>query len=505
MNRPSLILLFAAAVCGACSRSRNPVVERVAFLPFENLTGDPALDWISSAGPTILNDELLGGTAHAVPVQAMALRDAYASGATRLVHGYMEKPRGSNSQGSNSRDSFHFEFMVEDAQTHKALQTLASDGDPLPSLDGLAKQIDPAAHAFSSTNPQAVTAWASGDYEKAVSLDPGFGAAWLSWVRARVSAGDTPKATEIVAQALGQPSLQSPVDRAQLEFLSATLRQDDPGQEQALAALARLMPHDLALLRQLAAREMNARRFSESARYYQAVLQEDPDDIDTWNLLGYAQAFAGDLESALKSFERYGRDPAHAANAQDSAGEAAFLNGKFAEAEKLFLAAHAKSSALLGGVDLLKAAYSHWLQGDLPGADKLFLQYVAFRTEQKDVLVPWRQAVWEYSTGRSDAAIARLSNVTGSIENVARAQLALWKDLSKLPQDPAALKQAYERTPPTGDGIPRVFYAAALAEAGQKDEARKLLAFWPVPGLENDPLLQSFVFPKYLELKRELK
>jgi len=26
-----------------------------------------------------------------------------------------------------------------------------------------------------------------------------------------------------------------------------------------------------------------------------------------------------------------------------------------------------------------------------------------------------------------------------------------------------------------------------------------------LPGVETDPLLQSFVFPKYLELKRELK
>jgi hypothetical protein len=113
--------------------------------------------------------------------------------------------------------------------------------------------------------------------------------------------------------------------------------------------------------------------------------------------------------------------------------------------------------------------------------------------------------VWEYSTGRTDAAMARLSKVTGAAANVAGAQLALWKDPSRLPQDPAALKQAYERTPPTADGIPRVFYAAALARAGQTDEARKLIALWPLPGAESDPLLQSFVFPKYVELKRELK
>jgi hypothetical protein len=160
---------------------------------------------------------------------------------------------------------------------------------------------------------------------------------------------------------------------------------------------------------------------------------------------------------------------------------------------------------LLGGTDLLKAAYSHWLEGDLPGADKVFLQYVAFRSQQKDPLILWRQAAWEYSTGRTDAAMARLSNVTGPAADVANRQLALWKDPSKLPHDPAELKQAYERTPPSADGVPRVLYAAVLSQAGQKDEARKLIALWPLPGSENDALLQSFVFPRYLELKQKLK
>jgi Flp pilus assembly protein TadD len=466
------------------------------LLPFENLSGDAALDWIAAAGPKIVTDQLLGSAANAVPIQAGAMRDAYASGASQVVHGYVEK----------RAQTLHFEFVVEDAQTHKTLKTVTGDGGVVPALDRLAKQIDAGAHAFSSTNPGAVAAWGSGEYENAVSLDPDFGAAWLSWMQARAAAGDAKQALEIAQRALQQPSLRSPVDRVRLELASATLRPDEPARQQALAALARLMPHDWALLGQLASQEMNARRFSEAALLYQSVLRENPDDIESWNQLGYAQAFAGDAESARKSFERYGRDPAHAANALDSQGEALFLNGRFAEAEKSFLEAHAKGSALLGGGDLLKAAYARWLQGDLAGADEHFSQYLAFRNQQKDPLIAWRQAVWEYSTGRTEAAVARLANVsTGPAANLSVAQLALWKDPSKLPRDPAALRQAYERAPPALDGITRVLYAAALAQAGQKDEARKLLALWPLPGAEGDPLLESFLFPKYLELKQELK
>ena len=489
-----------AAACAACSRSRTTGTERVAFLPFENLTGDAALDWISAAGPKIVTDQLLGGAVGAVPIQVAALRDAYAAGANQIVHGYFDH------RGSSANEALHFEFVMEDAQTHKQLQTVAGDGDPLPVFARLAKQIDTGAHDFSTSNPQAVAAWAHGDYERALSLDQDFGAAWLSWAQSRAAAGDKQQASDIVARALRQSSLRSPIDRAQLELVSSSLRQDQPAQQRALSALARLMPHDSGLLRQLAALEMNARHFSEAAQSYQALLREEPDDLDSWNLLAYAQAFMGDADSAQKSIQRYARDPAHAANALDSQGETSFLNGRFPQAEKFFLEAHAKNGAMLGGGDLLKAAYSRWLGGDLAGADQLFSQYLAFRNQQKDPLIPWRQAVWEYSTGRPDAALARLSNVpAGPAQDLARAQVAVWKDTSKVPHDLAGLKQAFERTPPALDGLIRVLYAAALAQAGQKDEARKLIALWPLPGLEGDPLVQSLLFPKYLELKRELK
>ena len=470
-------------------------MERVAFLPFENLSGDQGLDWIAAAGPRIVTDQLLGGAAATIPIQVSAVRDAYATTATKLVHGYFEKRKG----------ALHFEFVVEDAQTHKSLRTVAGDGAALPVFDRLAKDIDAGAHEFSTASGEAVAAWGRGDFETAVRLDPNFGAAWLAWVEARSAAGDAQQASEVVQRALGQPGLKSPVDRARLELESATLRHDDPARQRAIAALAKFMPNDGALLRQLANQEMNARQFSQAAQFYQDVLRLEPGDIESWNLLGYAQAFAGDLEGARKSFERYGSDPTHVANALDSAGEAFFSRGKFAEAEKYFLQAHAKSSALLSGDDLLKAAYSRWLQGDLPGADQLFAQYVAFRSQQKDPVLVWREAVWEYATGRPDAAISRLANVPGSgpLSEIARAQLVLWKDLSKLPSDPARLKQLYERTPPALDGLTRVLYASALVQAGQKDEARKLLELWPLPGLEGDPLLQSLLFPKYLELTRQ--
>ncbi len=42
------------------------------------------------------------------------------------------------------------------------------------------------------------------------------------------------------------------------------------------------------------------------------------------------------------------------------------------------------------------------------GADKLFARYLDFRAKLKDPTIEWQHALWEYSTGRKDQAIARL-------------------------------------------------------------------------------------------------
>src|SRR5262249_11788334 len=152
----------------------------------------------------------------------------------------------------------------------------------------------------------------------------------------------------------------------------------------------------------------------------QELLHRNPEEVFALNLLGYAQTFAGDFDGAQRSFEQYGREPEEEANARDSSGESMFMQGRFAEAEKSFLEAYNKHDARLGGDDLLKAAYARWLQGDLPKADELFGQYRIYRMETNDPVVFWREALWEYSTGRSAQAIARLEAITGPGANLAQ-------------------------------------------------------------------------------------
>jgi tetratricopeptide (TPR) repeat protein len=502
----TVALVFAAT---GCNRSlgllgQSQAHQRVAVLPIDNLTGDPALDWVAGAAPRVVAEELTGA-ASTVPLLAASVNDAYAEGATRLLHGYVElrAPDGS----AAAENALHFEFRLEDTASHK-MQPVTFDGAPLEVLGQLAHRIDPTAHAFSSANPQAVEAFGRGDFARAVELDPDFSTAWLGWAQS-LSTADAAQAIEVANRALARSGLRSATDRSRIELLAATLRHDPQAELKAMESLARQSPQDPNSVRTLAEAAMNARQFADAARYYQDLHRLAPDDANALNLAGYAYAFAGDLNSAMKAFDQYRRQPGQEPNALDSIGEAQFVNGKFSEAEKYFLQAHDKNASLLGGGDLLKAAYAHWLGGDLAGADQLSARYLQFRTQAQDKLVPWRAATWLFSTGRADRARAGLESTLPSADPqlaaLARKQLEVWNSPFQLSKDLAVLKRAYDSTPPAADGLARTFYATALFETGDKDHARSLVAQWPLPESAGDPVLQAFLFPKFLALREKLK
>ena len=115
---------------------------------------------------------------------------------------------------------------------------------------------------------------------------------------------------------------------------------------------------------------------------------------------------------------------------------------------------------------------------------------------------PWREASWLYATGRKEEAMAKLQNAPAPIADLAAKQLVVWRGQMKPPGDLAALKKLYEQTPPSSDAEVRTFYAAALLAAGEKSEAAKLLALWPLPESGGEPLLQSLIYPMFIEARR---
>jgi tetratricopeptide (TPR) repeat protein len=477
------------AACSHPAAESGP--QRIAVLRFDNLTGDAAFDWLQNAAPLVLAAEL-EGSAHLLPFPAATVREASLARAPRLLHGYFDRRAG----------RLHFEVELEDTTRNRMTSTVSGAGETLAALSGIAKSLDPTARAFSTANDQALEAWSRGEDERATTLDPGFGAAWLDWVRKLATSGDSGGALATATRALAESGLRSPLDRARLEVLSATLRHDDAARVSGYEALAKLTPSDPAALQALGSLDLSLRRFAEAGRAFDQASLVDPSNSGYKNMAGYAQALAGNLDAARKDLEEYGRAADQAVNSLDSLGEANFINGKFADAQKSFLEAYAKSPTFLDGLPLWKAAHAVWLNGDLKGADELMERYLLTRAKAKDPLLVWRRASWLYETGRKDQAIAELRKSPPETAELANRQLAVWADPAPR-NDLAQLKVLYLASDPVHDGLPRTFYAAALLEAGQKQEARQLIERWPLPESGDNPAL-SLLYPEFLSLRKQL-
>jgi tetratricopeptide (TPR) repeat protein len=468
-------------------------VERLALLPFENLTGDTSLDWIASAAPSIVAAEITGA-ANILPMRVETVRDAYLNRATRFVHGYFTR-RGAG---------LHFQMEIEDPARHKMVVAQAADGTVLFAMSDVARKLAAGARPFSTANQDAVAAWGRGEFERAVTIDPDFGTGWSYWAQQLAGSGKQAEAGAVAARALARPSLRSPLDRARLQLISATIEKNTAARNSALSALVRMSPNDISLLGALAETETLARRFSAAADLYRRILQIDPGNAVALNSLGYAEANAGHLDAAAKALEQYGKSLDQSTNSLDSLGEVYFMNGRFAEAERYFQQAYRRDPRFLAGSTLMKAAYAHWLGGDLAGADAIFQRYRDDRMNQKDATAIWREATWLYATGRREPAIAKLKEASADQPQLVQRQLAVWRGEAQAPKDLPALKKLYDGAVPPNDGEFRTFYAAALAAASKKGEASALLARWPLPESGGDPLFQSLVYPEFMKLRREL-
>ncbi|MDP8990190.1 MAG: tetratricopeptide repeat protein [Acidobacteriota bacterium] len=465
-------------------------MERIAILPFDNLTGDATLDWVSMAAPAMLAEELAGAS-RVLAVRVNTVGTAALAGATELLHCTYTQRGG----------TLEISYALEDAERHRMVSVGSAPGTVLFAVSTLARALDTSAQPFSTPSADAAAAWGRGEFERAVMLDPDFGAAWESWI-AQVQQSGKPDAAEAIAErALARSSLWTPLNKARIQLSSALLRRDETARIAALTELARLTPRDSGTLLALAEIEQRNRRFPAAEEFYRRALAIDPANGGALNGLGYAQGEAGDIDGAKKTLEQYGQKPEQAINALDSLGEVHFMNGRFADAEKYFAQASARQANFLNGGPLMKAAYAHWLGGDLAGADALMQKYLANQNDQKIV---WRQAVWFYATGRRDQALAMLDKAPADQAAAMDRQRSVWRGEVHPPEDLQQLKKIFESTNPAGDGLPRILYAAALATAGKTEEARALVKIWPLPETAADPLLQSLLYPRFLELRKTL-
>ncbi|MEO8658421.1 MAG: tetratricopeptide repeat protein [Bryobacteraceae bacterium] len=559
-SRPVAIGWLILCLTG-CGRAPAPPGVRVtAVLPFQNLTSDSGLDWLSAGAPLVLENQLAGSRAVRL-VRVRNLSDAYAAGAYRVVHGYFS--------GAVPALSLHIDF--EDLDRVQVAQSRDASGAVFPLLDGVAKVLDPAAPPYASASLEALRAFAESQrstdpevaapmLEKALVADPNYGPAWVALAQRLAGAGASGRAAEVAARGLSHKLADS--DRIRLQALTATLSGDDAARAKALSSLADASPMDVNLLVGVAETAFRDGRYADAVKVYQQAAAAEPTRTTTWNLLAYAQAYQGDFDAAVKSIARYRELAPQDPNGLDSLGDIHFLFGRFAEAEKYYLEVTAADPSFLGAGPLGKAAEARWMANDLAGADQLEQRFLDARKKLADPLVVYRQAQWNYMTGRGREAIAALEAAVPTFKGdtlaLVRAELSAWKmdagdavAARRLANDsagaaanpqiavlvlmaqaasgamPAAVPPAFrdqvtawgllfhqrfadaepllarlqKQAAPEAASRTALLRAWALVRAGQVKEAAPLVERYPVPASTGEPPFSAMILPRWFFVK----
>ncbi|HZT30394.1 MAG TPA: hypothetical protein VFA33_10950 [Bryobacteraceae bacterium] len=457
--RPVAAVALAATLLTGCRGKQGPEFERVAVLRFENLTPDPALDWMGRGFAEVLTTQLraashvyaigyktlrgadafLGGEPPGAPGVAAERQQALLVGANRLLVGQYSLVRG----------TLRVDAVVRDPATGRAVQVLSESGPlaegMIPLAGRMARQVSASASSFSTRSDEALRYYAeaceSADaaaagrlFEQAVAADSAFGMAWAAAVELALAQHDRSTAESRLEQARARSGAFQEFDRAHLDLDAAVLTGDRAARDRALSVMSRLAPADPTLYRSLAEIALQEHRFRDSVAGLEKAAAIEPENIDTLNRMGYAAALAGDLARATQALRRYAALRPQEANPLDSLGDVSFYFGRLAEAEQFYLQAYGKSPEFLDGGEQLKAVYARLMRADLAGAGGLFARYASSRRRAGDPLLGFREAQWAWLTGQRRAALAEMEEfarrtASGPLRDVssqAYARLVLW-------------------------------------------------------------------------------
>lgn len=416
----ALALTLALAGCG----KTGPRWERVAVLPLENLSGEPALDWAARgvAEALCLNQ---AGAAESHVFLVESLRTAPEVRATHMLHGYLWR-RG---------ERLHARVVLEDAASGRMTKRVSASGEAVvPLALALAAGLGWPARGFGASRDEALRAYVQGlsapraldaaeALRGATQLDPDFGAAYLAWARRLAAERDSAGARQVIARARERGERVPALERARLAALDAALGGDRAAEHRAWLALAQATPAEAGVFERLGELEISLCRYPDAVKSYEQAVARDPGQALLYNQLGYARSYARDFAGAVASLGRYRELRPEEANPLDSLGDVHYHVGRFAEAERFYLEAWRKHPGFLAGGEPYKVAWARLMQGNRGGADEQFEKYLEARRAGGDPQLEWRRAQWEYLTGRQTEAGARLERWSGP---TAWAQLAVW-------------------------------------------------------------------------------
>jgi tetratricopeptide (TPR) repeat protein len=558
-SRTALLAVLMALAGASCRRGPERTTENVAILPFEDLSSNSAIPLLGSAAARFASSLTEGDRTNRVTFEN-SLRDAQLHRATRTVSGWLEVRNGEASLHGTVRDE-------TSGKAVRSFLATAPSGDLGKLAGAIAAETGAPVRKFPAPNTEAALAFeqsvtspdlpaATSALDRALTLDPGYGAAAVRRVYLAQQSRDTEGLTRAVIAA--KQARLTEADRARLDLVTAA---DAAARASALKRLAAIEASNPDVLTTLMTAQFDAQDFRGAAETANQALEIAPGDEDVLNRRGYAYAFAGDLPAARRAFEEYRKRLPQSANAVDSLAEVLFYFRRYDEAAGLFLDAHRRNPAIVNGGEPFRAALAYALAGNLPEADKQIAGW--FKARANDPLLPLRQAIWSRMTGRQSAmprsAAGLATDALYTLRDGDRARAAQLaaeaRALVKSPPEAALALTAVVLTQPsappdvwrsraaavtpdprmhnvrneltswsllldrhyaeavdvlrptfeTGSALTsndvRMVLFWALAEAGRKDEAHKVMPEGWLPPVSIEPGLAVLLYPKVPELR----
>jgi tetratricopeptide (TPR) repeat protein len=452
-SRRFLLSILIATEIG-CTKKADQPKPRYAILRFENLSGDPSLDWTGRAASEMLS-VTLAGTLDGPVIDALAIErraallgtrppaapgtsteraEALLAGATRLISGYVTSDSG----------KVRASAVVENLSSGKTLRTVsAEDASPSTALLSLSRQISASSRPYLSSDGDVIRLYSTAldeegphldrrgeELRQALAIAPDFGPGWQALIQTHLFQADQKGAAGICQEARSHKL--DPLDAATIEEEDAELRGDTPAAMAAQRRLVTLSPGDTGLLRGLAEREMADGQFAQAAGDWKQLAALQPENAAFLNSLGYARSYAGDYAGAAEAFREYAVKSPNDPNVQDSMGDLAYQFRKFGEAAEFYAQAHKKDPNFLRGGDLYKGAWAKFRAGDKPAADALFAQFKTVREKANEQAFVLLEADWLYRTGHEPQAVALLHKTAADtdkeapVRSVSFSQLAIW-------------------------------------------------------------------------------
>lgn len=445
------VLIASLLLLPACKSKQEPGPRHLyTVLRFENLTGNPGFDWVGRAASEYLSHSVqgaldgpvipqstLGGLQGAqgtrpvgVPGISADWSAALSAGANRIITGTVSLPNG----------KLRIAAIEEDAETHKTLRTPSATGpDAVNALDHLAHEFSASARPFPVKSAEALRLYAQASeaplanavplLSRAVTLEPGFGTAWISLIAANRVMGNRQGAEAALQPA--SKAVLTPLEKASLTLETALLQNDPKLRFAALSRLAENSPGDILTQRSIAQQLSAGGETRAAAAVWKLIVNYHPEDVSSWNEMAYSLAFSGDKAGALDAIAHYAKLRPEDVNALDSAADIHYLFGEFKEAAKGYLAAASKQPGFLNGGDYYKAAFATFKAGDQAAADALFEKFRSAREQAKDTdTLPLYSASWLFRTNRRPQALAALeksiSTAGDNLKSIYAAQLAVW-------------------------------------------------------------------------------